>query len=398
MNNKKTNIGIITLYYRNYNYGGLLQAYALTTFLNHNMNVNAEQISFIPKKTQKNFIEIWYLIKGFSISSLLDKLFIKLEILFNIITKPDISNKFIERKNRCDKFRSKIPHSSEVSEDDLIKLNECYDIFITGSDQVWNPNMFQSAYFLSFVSDEKTKISYAASLAVNKLSMYQKHKLIPLMKRINHISVREKKAMQILSKCMPEKEIKMVLDPVFLLNKNDWDKITKPLSKKGSYIYAYFLGERKCNINLAKKISQKLQMPIVTIPYLYRRYNNFDHDFANVKVYDAGPDEFISLIKNAELILTDSFHATVFSIIYHKNFWVFDRDKEQDINSMNSRLTFLLDELQLADRRITHKKEINLKTLNKPIDYQKADYYLKIKRKNSIRYLYKTINAERNQV
>lgn len=390
-------IGIITLYYHNYNYGGLLQAYALVTCLNKKMDFHAEQIAYKPQKIKKSLGEIFDLVRGFSIVSLIGKLFIKLDILIKVMFKPQISNKFIERKRRCDEFRNMIPHSAEVDDNDLQKLNDYYDVFVTGSDQVWNPNTFRSAFFLDFVKETKTKVAYAASMAVNSLSAQQKRKIFPLVSRLDFISVREKKAMDILSGNIPEKEVRMVLDPVFLLYRNEWDLIVKSPLKEKKYIYTYFLGERKFNINLAKRIAEQLQIPIATVPYIYRRYNGYDHNFGEIEIYDTGPDEFVGLIKDAQIVLTDSFHAVVFSIIYHKNFWVFDRDRENDINSMNSRLTFLLEEFGLSDRRITRKEQLNM-DFKRPIRYNEVEYLLEKKRKCSLEYLFKAVSFERNKI
>ena len=121
-------IGIITIYYRNFNYGGLLQSYALTEFLNQQDGFQAEQISYSPPPRKKSFHENWDLIKGFSITSLFEKLGIKLDILARTILKPDISNKFVKRKQLCNDFRSKISHSAETAVKDLKALNDNYEI------------------------------------------------------------------------------------------------------------------------------------------------------------------------------------------------------------------------------------------------------------------------------
>ncbi len=395
---KKKRIGIITLYYRNYNYGGLLQAYALANVLNKQLKQNAEQISYIPAVRKTSMAEKWDLVKGFSLGSLAGKAVIKFDILLRTVTKPKLTDKFTERKKRCDAFREKVPHTIEVRNEELEKLNENFDIFITGSDQVWNPNMFRSAYFLDFVKDGKRKVAYAASMAVNNLSAQQRKKLVPLIDRFEFVSMREKKAVDILTECIPNKKIEAVVDPVLLLTEEEWSEIANPPLEGQKYAYAYFLGERKRNIRLAKALARMSQLPIATVPYIYRRYNGFDHDFGDIELYDAGPDEFVGLIKDAEVVMTDSFHAAVFSIIFKKPFWVFDRDNEKDVNSMNSRLTVLLEELGLSDRRITAKEQLNENIIKKPIDYDKVYSILEGKRKYSLDFLEKAVNWEMEKV
>lgn len=390
---QKTKVGIITIYYRSFNYGGLLQSYALTEFINKKTKLQAEQISYAAIPAKKTIFEKWDLIKGFSIKALLGKVLIKLDILWRIILKPNISKKFTKREQLCDSFRNMVPHSAEVKENDLKALNKKYDVFISGSDQVWNPNTFYSPYFLDFVTDNKKKIAFAASMGVNALSTHQEKKLLPLINRFDLISVREKKAKQILEKCIPGMEIKVVLDPVLLLDTSEWNQIAKTLIKDRKYIYAYFLGERQRNIRLAKKTAQILNLPIATVPYIYRRYNGFDHKFGDIRLYDAGPCEFLGLIKDAEFILTDSFHAAVFSVIFQKPFFVYDRDLENDTNSMNSRLIDFLEELGLEDRRITREKQLTESKAKELIDYQKVYSILQEKRKYTMDFLFHALDS-----
>ena len=390
---QKTKVGIITIYYRSFNYGGLLQSYALTEFINKKTKLQAEQISYAAIPAKKTIFEKWDLIKGFSIKALLGKVLIKLDILWRIILKPNISKKFTKREQLCDNFRNMVPHSAEVKENDLKALNKKYDVFISGSDQLWNPNTFYSPYFLDFVTDNKKKIAFAASMGVNALSTHQEKKLLPLINRFDLISVREKKAKQILEKCIPGMEIKVVLDPELLLDTSEWNQIAKTLIKDRKYIYAYFLGERQRNIRLAKKTAQILNLPIATVPYIYRRYNGFDHKFGDIRLYDAGPCEFLGLIKDAEFILTDSFHAAVFSVIFQKPFFVYDRDLENDTNSMNSRLIDFLEELGLEDRRITREKQLTESKAKELIDYQKVYSILQEKRKYTMDFLFHALDS-----
>lgn len=393
MEKDKIKIGIITIYYRNFNYGGLLQSYALTEFINNQTGGRAEQISYTASPRKKSFSESWDLIKGFSIKSLSEKFLIKLDILGRTILKPNISEKFNNRKTLCDDFRNMVPHSAETTEDNLRSLNDSYDVFISGSDQVWNPNTFRSPYFLDFAADHKKKIAFAASMGVNDLSPRQRKMLLPLIKRFDFISVREKKAKELLGRYIPDARIETISDPVFLLDSSEWNRITRSVIQDQKYIYAYFLGERKKNIRLAKKTAQTLNLPIAAVPYIYRRYNGFDHNFANIKLYDAGPREFLGLIKDAELILTDSFHAAVFSVIFQKPFFVYDRDRENDTNSMNSRLTDLLDDLGLADRKISNKNQLTQQKIAETIDYEKVYSVLRKKKEDSMKFLFKALES-----
>lgn len=384
----KTNkIGILTLYHNSNNYGALLQAYALTEFINKNIKgKKAEQITYDIPYEKRDFKEIIGR-KNF-IKIVINKIFLKMRVsIFNFIVKRDISGKYSKRMKKNKDFRNLIPHSEEIFSNNIEQLNNVYDIFISGSDQVWNPTWFRSACFLDFVKDEKRKIAYAASMGINILTEKKAEKMIPLVNRIDYISVREKKAKDILQKYISNKSISVVVDPVLLLPVNEWEKLAvSPLSGH-KYAFAYFLGEKRENIKYAKKIRKLLNIELTTIPFLHMSYRKCERNFGDNKIKDAGPKEFLGLIKDAELILTDSFHATVFSIIFKKKFYVFKRDGDNEPDSMNSRITDLLENLGLANRIVTSKNQLSKVFLEKEIDYTYANTILDKEIKFSMEFL-----------
>lgn len=383
-------IGILTLYYNNMNYGGVLQAYALVKYLNSSMqDIDAEQITCdfpFEKRSIREKIE--------------DR---KQDLIFALINKikASIKNSF-EKKlfniNQCkirikkiEQFKNNIPHSEEINIENISVINKEYDAFITGSDQVWSPVWYRSACFLDFVVDEKKKISYAASMGINNLFEQKAKKIIPLVKRMDSVSVREKRAKEILENYIKEKKIEVVVDPVLLLPEIEWSKIATGVMGEKKYAFSYFLGENKTNLNNARKIAEILKLPIAAVPYIHMRYSKIDKKLMDIPVYDAGPCEFLGLIKDAEIIITDSFHAVVFSIIFRKKFIVFKRDKDTQKNSMNSRITDLLEELNLEERIIASSKQLTAEFLNKEIDYTYAYSVLDEKKKFSMDFLYKAI-------
>lgn len=389
-------IGILTQYSNSKNYGGLLQAYALTKFLNNavpesTMQVpysrkvptrvlNKQQISLITRIKNKSLTEIISIIK-YRIVSFINK-------KNNKLILQEIENKLAIRKELCRKFELSIPHSSDIdyTNETISNVNSEFDVFITGSDQVWNPNWFYSPFYLDFAAKDKTKISYAASMAVNQLSQNEKETIIPLIKELDHISVREKTAKDILQDEI-NKDISVVVDPVLLLDKNQWSNVAKSPLKSNKYAYAYLLGEKKSNRDISMRISKVLNIPLATVPYVHMWHNGYDNSFGDIKVNDVGPEEFIGLIRNSEIVITDSFHATVFSIIFEKKFIVVKRSSDNEKVSMNSRITDLLSELKLNDRIVENQSQIKEELLNKEIDYAYVHNIIKEKRIKSMEFL-----------
>ena len=389
-------VGIITHYFNSKNYGGLLQSYALCNII-ESLGYSCEQISndiysenITNKKNMSTFRKI------IRYGRALTRVRINAYRCISYLNK----DKFIMRDNVFKEFRINIiPHSEVCVQSKLGSIVHNYNIIITGSDQVWNPiyiDIFRS-FFLDFVPDDIRKFSYAASVSVNSLTEYEANTMIPLIKRMESISVREKSAKTILEKYIKEKPISVELDPTLLLDECDWNKINndKDYKNKGKYIFCYFLGDNKLHRKATKRISKRTGLKVITLPYMLGRFRICDAFFGDEKLYDVGPSEFIGLIKNAEYVFTDSFHAVVFSSIYHKKFFVFKRDSDTDKNSMNSRITDILDDFGIPERLISDDGSISDELLYSNIDYCKKDKFINKRREESINYLKKALSGEK---
>ena len=317
--------GIITHYYNSKNYGGILQAYAMVRSL-LKLNYEAEQLCFdllVPsKKSQPKVTPSIKLIKNY---------------IFSLVKKT-IHKRIRRREKEFKKFELKIPHSKRVyGSDSICECTSDYEVFITGSDQVWNMDWYCKEYFLDFAPDNKQKIAYAASMPNTNLSNEQKKIVYEHLKRFDDISVRERDTAVFLEEITGRK-VEWVLDPTLLLTREDWDEVCAESVIKGKYIFCYFLGtEKSCRKN-AKKFAKKMGYKIVTLPHLVK-ININDLAFGDMKLYHISPEQFISLIKYAEYVITDSFHAVVFSNIYQTKYFVFDRT---DIGEMSSRIKNLI--------------------------------------------------------
>lgn len=361
-------IKILTFFYNSTNYGGMLQAYALCRFLSIH-NYKCEQICYSPTQSGKSsFIKK---LKRLNIK----KVFIKLHMLGNaMLFKLFCKNGNIRRQRFRDFQEQEVPHTTNVFTEKNLSLSvSSNDVIIVGSDQVWNPFWTNDNYFLDFVPSGCPKIAYAASLGISSIPPELFINRKKFLDRFHLISVREKIAQQLLS-VYTRARIHYVVDPTFLIKREQWDLLCQPPSIKEPYIFAYILGNNKNQKSLIKKIASLLNCKVVYIPHVHFLFNFNDLKIGDYNITDAGPKEFIGLIKNAEMVLTDSFHGCVFSIIYHKKFWAFNRHSANDKENMNSRLDSLFSTLKLQNRYIKslNIQDLSIDYLQQPIDYVKV--------------------------
>ena len=368
------NIGITTHFYKSTNYGGVLQAFALCKVLVKQGHV-AKQICFVNniKRNNKHFFR-----KIFKIPKI---------VVYKIIS-PLFTTHIEERLLKFQNFNIKIPHTAKVyNETNIVETNACFDGFITGSDQVWHPNVINVAYLLGFTN--KKKVAYAASLAVDNLNINQQQIMKEGLVDFNAVSVREKDMVDLLQP-LTDKKIEWVLDPTLLLDKGDWDEICPERRIKEKYLFCYFLGQDKRIRKLAKRYAKKHGLKIVNLPHLCG-IAKADIGFGDYKLYDVAPDDFVSLIKYSECVFTDSFHACVFSGIYNKNFVAFNR---HGMESMATRLYSLCELFECQDHFCDVKEKFNMDYIDKigQVDYNKNFDLLKEMKNKSIEFLNKNLD------
>lgn len=255
-------------------------------------------------------------------------------------------------------------------------LAEKFDYFVVGSDQVWNPYYAFAGGecdFLTFAKNDQ-KISYAASFGVSIIPEKKEIEYAEYLKSFKSISVREHQG-SIIVKKLSDRDATVVLDPTLLLDEEDWMKVEKKslCRPKGKYVFVYALGDKTDRFE--NKIKQ-----------LKEKYEIFDVRSVqkNGKELPIGPSEFLYLIRNSEEVLTDSFHATVFSIIFHKRYITFNRP---GLN-MNSRIESLA-KVVGAKSQLTRCGDLDCE---KGMDYIKVDELLKEERHNSIEFLKNTLS------
>lgn len=364
----KKKIALISV--NNYNYGSLLQAFALQKFLIKN-GFDNEIILFFEKNIFRQFCRL------FKISFFIMKGRILYRNLYLKFFHPELYTKIIIRKKKFEEFKStnlifSKPYRGRKS---LVNGTKKYKSFVLGSDQVWHPNNMGMDYFnFNFVPFNISKIAYAPSFGVSKIPFYQIKKTKHYLNRINDISVREKSGKEIV-KGLIHKDVPIVCDPTLLVNREEWEKLkgsSKLIEQK--YIFCYFLGSNPIHREFANRLKKYTGLKIVTLLHMHE-YVKIDENFGDVRPFNVGPSEFINLISNAGYVLTDSFHGTIFSILYKKEFYTFYRFLENKSTSTNTRINFILSLLNIVDRRLIGSEEIP-EILKKSINYE--DVYTKL--------------------
>lgn len=262
----------------------------------------------------------------------------------------------------------------------LADLDSRYDIFVCGSDQIWSPSLsiFSSYYYLSFTS--KKKVAYAPSIGITKYPKFFIPKIKPLLDRFDALSVREKEGADIL-KSFLYREVEAVLDPTLLLSVENWSKLLLPCRLLAEeYVFCYFLSYNECYMQYVREFASRKKLPIVVFALEGRNWNFGD------KMIAGGPKEFLTAIHGASFVFTDSFHGTIFSLHFKKQFFVFKRFEDNDSNSQNSRITNLLRLVNMEDYFIGKSDLCRIDNLP-AIDYRTVPVVIQQERDKSITYL-----------
>ncbi|MGN0476754.1 MAG: polysaccharide pyruvyl transferase family protein [Ruminococcus sp.] len=380
-------IGVLTLLYKNYNYGGVLQAYALTQYLRLN-GYDAKGVLYggsnnVVYPTNKDKL------KQYSYAEVLKRGYRKVE---SKVKGRKINDLLSVRRNLFLDFEKEfIPTTSVYNDADLPRLDEEFDYFISGSDQVWNPNCAFLLFLQGFVKDNRKKISYAASISRNTLSSHEADIMIPYIKQFQSCSVREKTAQKIL-KTNGIDGVEAVLDPTFLLTKEQWHSIIPAETHSEKYALAYFFSDSKAYREKIQLFCKKHSIKLFYIPYAKQEYVSTDATGEGIAQEQVGPIEFLQLLRDAEYVFTDSFHGAALSINLEKEFVVFERDSQKSGASMNSRIYDLLEMFNLSNRLLRDASGIE-STVSDRIDYSGVNSLLNQARVQSEAFLERALST-----
>lgn len=355
------NIGILSLLYKNYNYGGVLQAYALNESLQKRMaeGDSVKQIRFDLERlaVHKRLIRFIKVPIREKVYCIYEKIVYFSETIKtrNPAYQNNFASEIASKIKAFEDFTDKYIRSTEriYCEADIDKTLFEFDCFVVGSDQVWNPDIIHSnVYFLGFADNKKYKSSYAASVSKCELTIRQKNIFKKNLDSFNRISVRESNT-EIISS-LTKNKVEWVLDPTLLLTLEEWEGVCSDrFDNEESYLFCYFLNSDKNQQEIAKAYAKSEGLKIICTTDLKGVYKDEGKSFCDLNVYDASPADFLSLIKNAKFVMTDSFHATIFSLIFQKQFLVFERD---DFPGMKTRMETLLQLFEAQSRLVNWEK------------------------------------------
>lgn len=327
MDSKLLKVGIITFHRAN-NYGAVLQAYALQTSI-EKMGYSCDIVDYRSdylEKSYRTFLVSKKGIQGF------------LSALVNYPVRKS-------RKKAFSGFRDKFLKLGYMyNEETITDANKVHDIFFFGSDQIWNDELSNCDYnFLGqFVTDSFKLNTYAASFGKTNISDNLHEDYRRLLSRYNSVSMREKSGQELYDRITSKKSC-LVMDPVFLLTAENWSSLAVDKSFKGKYILLYHLqGKNTGLMEYALFLAKKTKLPIIEMQaWVKMRSLNVEPRFGD------NPNDFLGWIRDAEYIVTDSFHCTSFSVIFEKKFWsAIDSKKDKK----KSRVGNLLFELGLQER------------------------------------------------
>lgn len=369
---EKKKIGILT-FHNAHNYGAVLQAYALKTKLER-MGHEAEVLNYRNKYIARNYkkvlhIDFW---KRDVLPSRWGKVIREIRDVFYGLPEWQrqwqVFEDFISQKLLAGDSR-------QLSLEDVAAKN-C-DVYVLGSDQIWARELthgMDPAYFAQFAPERK-KISYAASVPNGGIPENEKPYFKEYLQDLSYISVREEKLANAIRE-LTGREVDTVVDPTLLLEKDDYQPLLykEPL-KQGDYVFAYFVVENEVLSRLAKRAAELMGCELIELHYKKTPQINGEN-----MIFDAGPSEFLTYIRDAKMIVTNSFHGTVFSILFKKKFY--------SVYKENGRIDNLLGFLGISECHIQSEEEL---VVDREIDYASADEKLKAYRRQSVEYLEKAL-------
>lgn len=382
MNNS---ISIIT-FHRSLNYGSALQAWALVQAIKEECNIDVEIIDYIPN----NYSDL-YSIFNFPKSLSIAKQNI-IHLYYYSYLKKRKRDFYLFRKRHLP--LSDKQYSSDFDFNCYVKTKT---MVICGSDQIWNPDAkdFDLNYLLPFCGTAK-KISYAASLGNASITSNKTIELFrQYLQKFDHISVREETGADKLRMILGgSNSIDVVLDPTLLLDSHDYGKIMSRRIVNTPYIFFYSVWSNEESIKATIKFGKECGLPIYTLISGNIRRGFVKHSRQlNLPRGDIGPSGFLSLIYHSKYVITDSFHGTVFSLMFEKEFLSINTVQKNGQLKNDERIVNILRKTGLLERYVPSHK-IDLSLFEKPIDYFSVTKKRKRESEKSKEYIIKCLAKE----
>ncbi|MDO5476634.1 MAG: polysaccharide pyruvyl transferase family protein [Eubacteriales bacterium] len=388
MNRAEKKTAIVSCYFQP-NYGSMLQALATQMALDR-LGLDNETICVEGLQGTIRQRKLLYFTKAALTSDiLLSKAGMASARLRRMIPGSTYRKMLQARRKAFQEFRDRYFRLSDCcsTREELQKAcAEKYSAVLVGSDQLWLPaNIAADYYTLSFVPEGINTIAYATSFGQSDLPRDIRKKAAGFLPAIRHISVREKSGQRLVKK-LCGRRVPIVADPTLLFTGEEWDcALRDGPAAEGRYIFCYFLGNNPEHREFASRLSGATGARIIALTHV-DEYVRSDNGYADEAPWDTGPSEFLDLIRNAEWVCTDSYHCTVFSMLFRRRFFTFRRYSRKTIQSTNSRLDTLLEQCGLTDRILTGTEDISV-CKSRVIDYSAVYRRIDKLRKYSWQYL-----------
>lgn len=384
---EKKKIALVTCYFQ-YNYGSQLQAFATQKFFD-DINVINETIlidGLLPEISKAKYK--YFFSKILNPNVIKDKWATVKKIIAQK-TNPVYAAHLKQRNKMFKTFANTEFHLSRRynSFAELSQAATNYAAFVVGSDQLWLPsNIAANYYTLNFVPKQIPKIALSTSFGISKLPRAQAKIAKEFLPRIDFCSTRESSG-QNLIKQLTGRTVPVVCDPTILFTSEEWSKeINKDRFITDKYLLCYFLGNNPIQRDFVKKIKEITGYKIIQLQHC-DEFIASDEVFPDQAPYNVGPKEFIRLIRDAEYIFTDSFHCTVFSMLYSKKFFTYRRYDNDGIVSTNGRIYSLLS-LVGQEHRLLRGNENPHEMINMSINYEKIHQTFSNLREFTKKYIY----------
>lgn len=386
---KSMNCGVVTLYHDNFNYGGLLQAFALQRVIT-SLGRKAELITF------DNVSASYYQrrLKHFTVRQSVDAISRKIR---SFAASGEHRRAVQKRKTAFRQFEQIIPHSDLVSKGEFPTIARNYDVLIVGSDQVWNPAWWNDILLLRDVDGSITKkVSYAASMGCSSLNPADASELKSALKDFSAISMREPSGAHLVEKVTNRAcKATVTLDPTLLLSRNEWlEAIPKQDSyrvpnKPFAFLYLVDKFHRYTDASIRSCVSAGLQCVVVS--YSMEMVSEID---GATYLSDCTPQEWVHLINEASIVVTDSFHGIAFSANFNKPFWCFRKTETLNGSNLDDRQEALLSRLGLASRIVDTDSTLDLDSRHEEIAFEVCNQRLSEERRESIAFLENAICSD----
>lgn len=362
-------VGIIT-FHNSYNCGSMLETYAMQTIV-RKLGHSAEIVNFSSEGQRKLYAPF------FQWSSIRN-------IIKNLLILPGL--KRIQHNNEAyENFKNKNFRLSDFCSNSDYLTDSNYDVVIAGSDQIWNITImdYDPAYYLNWVTKAK-KVAYAPSFGARRIEDHASDitEFIRYLEQFDALSIRENNGQKWIKELLG-RDVPVLLDPTLLLNREDYEIIeNKTIVPNGKYIFFYSPSFDADICKFVQSVAKKYNLKVITWStktYCFKLIKRFGFSLPDYE----SPDVYLNLIKNAELVFTTSYHGTIFSTIYRKNFFTI---KNGDMYGNDDRVSTLLGQLSMEDRLIEYKFDAEFNYMDS-VDYRTYESTVNTLKQKSLEYL-----------